>query len=52
MITPSTFAQQSVLFKKYMKIQKKEFITNFPHCANPPLPPKVPIPIKVQPVPW
>lgn len=35
MITPSPFAQQSVLFKKYMRIQKKEFITNFPYCAHP-----------------
>lgn len=44
MITPSPFAQQSALFKKYMKIQKKEFITNFPCCANPPCPPRCQLP--------
>lgn len=52
MISPSPFAQQSVLFKKYMKIQRKEFITNFPHCDNLPCPPRCQPPTEVSPVPW
>lgn len=52
MINRSPFAQQRVLFRKYMKIQKNEFITHFPHCANPPSPPGCqPPPMQVLPTP-